>query len=256
MSVSATKKNRSQALKSSASTVNKLSGLPVPVLKEMLAAGREAEAAVRSLAKAELNLVGECLKGQGEFYEYDHYPQHDVYDNDSHSQYYFHTHRGINGEYGHFHTFLRFDGMPALIQPLPNKGEEEWPEGKDAVSGLICISMNRAGLPIGLFTVNRWVCGDTWYAAEDVIRMLDHFSIDHAMPNLAVNQWITAMFRLFKPDMAELLLQRDEKIASWRKQHPDIDVLEDRNLEITSSKALNVKQQIKAIERALKHNNH
>ncbi len=256
MSVTSMKKNHSQARKPSTSITNKLAGLPVPVLKEMLVAGHQVEAAVRSLDKAGLNLVGECLKGQGEFYEYDHYPEHDVYDNESHSQYYFHTHRGINGEYGHFHTFLRFDGMPASIQPLPNEGEEEWPGGKDAVSGLICISMNRAGLPIGLFTVNRWVCGDTWYKAEDVIRMLDYFSVDHAMPNLAVNQWITAIFRLFKPDMVELLLQRDEKIAAWRQQHPGIDVLEDRNLEITSSKKLNVKQQIKAIERALKPNSH
>ena len=132
MSVSATKKKRSQSVKSSASVVDKLADLPVPVLKDMLAAGRQVEDAVRSLDKAGLNLVGECLKGQGEFYEYDHYPQHDVYDNDSHAQYYFHTHRGINGEYGHFHTFLRFDGMPALIRPLPNESDEEWPSGKEA----------------------------------------------------------------------------------------------------------------------------
>ena len=168
-------------------SVNKLADLSVPVLEKMLAAGHQVEAAMHSLHKADLNLVGECLKGQGEFYEYDHYPNHDVYDDDSHSQYYFHTHRGIDGEYGHFHTFLRSAGLPEGMQPVPNTGDEAWPEDKDAVSGLICISMSRAGLPIGLFTVNRWVCGDAWYAAEDVIRMLDHFSIDHAMPNLAVN---------------------------------------------------------------------
>jgi len=234
-------------------SVNKLADLSVPLLEEMLEAGAQVQSAVRSLDKAGLNLVGECLKGQGEFYEYDHYPNNDVYDNDSHSQYYFHTHRGINGEYGHFHTFLRFDGMPDGIKPVPNEGEEAWPDGEDAVSNLICISMNRAGFPIGFFTVNRWVCGDTWYTAEDVTRMLDHFSIDHAMPNLAVNQWITAMFKLFKPDIATLIQQRDEKIAAWQRKHPGQDVFEDRNLEITSSKTLNVEKQIKAIERALKH---
>ena len=234
-------------------SANKLANLSVSVLEEMLEAGHQVEASTRSLHKAGLNLVGECLKGQGEFYEYDHYPNNDVYDTDSHSQYYFHTHRGINGEYGHFHTFLRFDGMPAGVEPLPNQGDEEWPEGKDAVSNLIAISMNRAGLPIGFFTVNRWVCGDTWYAAEDVIRMLDNFSIDHAMPNLAVNQWISAMFRLFKPDIAELIYQRDEKIAAWRHKNPGQDVFEDRNLEVTSAKTLNVEKQIKAIERALRH---
>jgi len=233
--------------------VNKLAGLSASVLEEMLVAGQQVESAVRSLHKADLNLVGECLKGQGEFYEYDHYPNNDVYDADSHSQYYFHTHRGINGEYGHFHTFLRFAGMPKGVKPVPNEGKEDWPDKKDAVSNLICISMNRDGLPIGLFTVNRWVCGDTWYTAEDVIQMLDRFSVDHAMPNLAVNQWITAMFKLFKPDITELILQRDEKVREWRQKHPGQDVLEDRDLEITSSITINVKQQIKAVKRALKH---
>jgi len=232
--------------------VNKLAGQSASILEEMLAAGYQVQAAERSLHKADLNLVGECLKGQGEFYEYDHYPNNDVYDADSHSQYYFHTHRGINGEYGHFHTFLRFAGMPRGVKPVPNEGSEDWPDKNDAVSNLICISMNRDGLPIGLFTVNRWVCGDTWYSAEDVIKMLDNFSIDHAMPNLAVNQWLTAMFKLFKPDIAELILQRDEKVRAWRQQYPGQDVFEDRNLEVTSSTLINVKQQIKAIKRALK----
>ncbi len=230
-----------------------LDGLSKSVLEEMLDAGHQVESMLHSLDKAGFNLVGECLKGQGDFFEYDHYPKHDVYDSDSHSQYYFHTHRGINGEYGHFHTFLRHQGMPKGIRPVPNEGKEEWPKGNDRVSNLICISMNRAGLPIGLFTVNRWVCGDTWYNAEDVISMLDSFSVDHAMPNLAVNKWITAMFRLFKPDMAELIIQRDEKVRMWRDKHPGQDVFEDRNLEVTSSVLINVKQQIKAIKKALKN---
>ena len=233
--------------------VNKLAGLSASVLEEMLAAGHQVESASRSLQKADINLVGECLKGQGDFYEYDHYPNNDVYDTDSHSQYYFHTHRGINGEYGHFHTFLRSAGMPKGVTPVLNEGSEDWPDKDNAVSNLICISMNRDGWPIGLFTVNRWVCGDSWYPAEHVIQMLDHFSVDHAMPNLAVNQWITAMFGLFKPDIATLILQRDEKVRDWREKHPDLDVFEDRNLEVISSATINVIQQIKAVKSALKN---
>lgn len=206
----------------------------------------------QALDKAGLNLVGECLKGQGDFYELSHYPADDVYDADSKSQYYFHTHRGMSGEYGHFHTFLRAGGMPGSLKPIKNTGKEPWPSGTDALSHLICISMNRQGYPIGLFTTNRWVTGESWYEAEAVIQMLDYFSVDHAHPNLAVNQWITAIFRLYRVEIIELIQMRDKKIKEWRAAHPKIDVFEDRELEITSYKTIDVDLKINDIQKALK----
>lgn len=148
------------------------SQLTTSTLRILLDAGEVVLESQRALHKGGLNLVGECLKGQGDFYELSHYPADDVFDSDSKSQYYFHTHRGLDGEYGHFHTFLRAAGMPPAITPIRNSGTEPWPEGEDALSHLICIAMNRDGLPIGLFTTNRWVTGETWYKAEDVIAMV------------------------------------------------------------------------------------
>jgi len=220
-------------------------------LSTMLKAGEQVLGSCRALEKAGLNLVGECLKGQGEFYEFSHYPADDVYDADSKSQYYFHTHRGMSGEYGHFHTFLRAGGMPKSIKPIKNTGKEPWPSGTDALSHLVCISMNQQGYPIGLFTTNRWVTGESWYDAEAVIEMLDRFCIDHAHPNLAVSQWITAMFRLYKFEMIELLRLRDKKVKAWRTSHPKGDVFEDRKLEITSYQTINVDRKINEIKQAL-----
>jgi len=61
------------------------------------------------------------LRGGGVFYEWNHYPEGDVYDPDSHAQYYYHAHppqlRG-GDEHGHFHTFLRPRGMPSGTMPL------------------------------------------------------------------------------------------------------------------------------------------
>jgi len=222
-----------------------------PALRTMLEAGEQALKSCQALQKAGLNLVGECLKGQGEFYELSHYPADDVYDADSKSQYYFHTHRGMSGEYGHFHTFLRADGMSKSTKPIKNTGKEPWPSGTDALSHLVCISMNQQGYPIGLFTTNRWVTGESWYDAEAVIDMLDSFSVDHAQPNLAVNQWITAVFRLYKFEMVELLHLRDKKIKQWRAGHPKSDVFEDRELEITSYQTINVDSKINEIKQAL-----
>ena len=231
--------------------MTELSALPKSTLKILANAGAQVRESMSALEKASLNLVGECLKGQGEFYELSHYPQDDVYDADSKSQYYFHTHRGLNGEYGHFHTFMRATGMPPLIVPVSNTGSEIWPSGDDALSHLICISMSQDGEPVGLFTTNRWVTDEAWYKAEDVVNMLDAFVVDHAFPNLAVNQWISAMFQLYKFEIVELLHERDKAISQWKTQYPDQDVFEDRNLEITSYRTINVDQKIDDIQHAL-----
>lgn len=225
-----------------------LTGLARERLVSMLAAGDEALECERVLKKAGLNLVGEVLRGQGEFYEYNHYPEKDVYDRETHSQYYYHAHRGIPGEHGHFHTFLRHAGMPIGVTPVLHP---EAPSGEDAIAHLIAISMDVYGWPIGLFAANRWVTGDTWYAAEDVIQMLDRFVIDHADPSWPVNRWISAMFRLFRPQIEELLHERDRVIADWAKRHPGVDVLEDRHLEVTGYRLISIEGQLHHVRAAL-----
>lgn len=219
----------------------------------MRRAGEEIRECYRVLEKGGLNVVGEILRGQGAFVEFEHYPADDVFDADSHAQYYYHAHRGAAGEHGHFHTFLRAPGMPAGVAPVPYAGAEPWPAGEAALSHLVAIAMDDYGYPIGLFTVNRWVTGDAWYAAADVIRMLDFFAIDHANPSWPANRWITAMLRLFRPQIEALILARDAAVAEWARVHPGEDVFEDRALEITSQIAISVEEQIAAVEAALGH---
>ena len=228
-----------------------LSALPRPALQLMRDAGAEVLDCRRVLDQGGLNVVGEILRGQGEFIEYEHYPTDDVHDADTHAQYYYHAHRGSAGEHGHFHTFLRAAGMPTGVAPVPYTGGEPWPAGDQALSHLIAISMDAYGVPIGLFTVNRWVTGDTWYPARDVIAMLEGFVIDHANPSWPVNRWIGAMLRLYRPQIEALILARDEALAAWARNHPDRDVFEDRELEIMSHTAISVEQQIAAVAAAL-----
>ncbi|PKO72244.1 MAG: hypothetical protein CVU20_03235 [Betaproteobacteria bacterium HGW-Betaproteobacteria-14] len=218
----------------------------------MRRAGEEIRECYRVLEMGGLNVVGEILRGQGAFVEFDHYPADDVFDADSHAQYYYHAHRGAAGEHGHFHTFLRAPGMPAGVAPVPYAGAEPWPAGEAALSHLVAIAMDDYGYPSGLFTVNRWVTGDAWYAAGDVIRMLDFFAIDHANPSWPANRWITAMLRLFRPQIEALILARDAALAEWVRAHPGVDVFEDRALEIASQAAISVEEQIAAVEAALK----
>ncbi len=244
-------------------------------LERMAACGREVVDCLRVLAKTGDSVVSEALSGAGAFYEWRHYPEGDVYDPSTHAQFYYHAHpppeRG-SGEHGHFHTFLRPRGMPAGVRPLmlpelaipdapaqpqalvlppahqPNQGADN-----DNLSHLVAISMDPTGLPIRLFTTNRWVTGETWYGAEDVAAMLARFVVDLARPSWALNRWITAMFGLFRPQMAELLRKRDAAIMNWRRRRRSkVHVLEDRRLEVASTLDIDIDDQIRRIEAALK----
>lgn len=241
-----------QAPGSPAVAVPPVSALSRARLSGMLAAGAEVMECHRVLTKAGLNIVGEVLRGQGTFYEYEHYPAENVYDPETHSQYYYHAHRGIAGEHGHFHTFLRARGMPDGVSPARCRSTGGQPSGTNAVSHLVAISMDAHGLPIGLFAVNRWVTGDTWCRAADVVGMLQRFSIDHARPSWPVNRWITAMLRLFHPQIAALLRHRDQVIHAWTASRRGIDVLEERSLEVTGFHRISVAAQVAAVRRALR----
>jgi len=226
-----------------------LSRLPRADLEAMCAAGAETVESARVLAKGEIDLVSEVLRGHGTFYEMDHYPPNDVFDHDTHSQYYYHAHRRV--EHGHYHTFLRGPGMPPDATPVPYDGPESWPSGDQAIAHLVAISMDGYGRPLSLFTVNRWVTAETWYPADAVIRMLGNFHIDHAYPSWPVNRWLTAMLRLFRPQIEWLLWQRDETMADWVRRHPGSDAFEDRGLEVMSELPINVDKQIARVHKAL-----
>ena len=228
-----------------------LSSLPRERLEEMAAAGETVREMMRILRKSGQNLGGQCLSNQGTFYELDHYPKGDVYDSETHSQYYYHAHRAGGREHGHFHTFLRAGGMPSGVEPVQYTGKALRPSGKDALTHFVAISMDRPGNPIGLFTTNRWVTDETFYRAEDVISLLDRFCIEMSYPCLATNRTLTALLRLFRPQIEALLRERDRTISAWRTARPETDVFEDRELEVTSQLPIDIASQIEAVSAAL-----
>ncbi|MGH6946301.1 MAG: DUF6969 family protein [Kiloniellales bacterium] len=229
-------------------------GLSRSALESMLAAGREVIEVHRVLAKTGDNVVSELLRDQGTFYEWDHYPKGDVYDQETHSQYYYHAHpedQRFGEEHGHFHTFLRPKGMPAGIEPAPLPGVPQVKDHNDALSHLIAIAMTKGGVPFRLFTVNRWVTGEVWYRGSDVIAMLDRFAIDHARPSWPVNRWIGALLALFRPQAVALLEARDATVAAWENRNPGVDIYEDRALEVTSCLDISIDSQVRAVAKAL-----
>jgi len=234
---------------------------------------REAEvAAIVRECRAALALRGRTVidEAVGEnaaaIVDWRHYPEGEVYDPASHVQYFYHRHAGPAGsrtaersEHGHFHLFLRGEGIPAGITPLllpelavanapvPRQSAPLKRGGRDEVCHLAAIAVDDRGEPIRLFTTNRWVTGETWYRAEDAIRMLDRFRIDGDQPSALLNRWISGLLRLFQPEIATLLRQRDKAIAEqrWRWRG---NVLEDPRLEIASSVEIDLDSRLAAIE--------
>jgi len=217
---------------------------------------------VRVLAKTGDTLVGELLKGQDGFTAWTHYPAGDVHDPVTHAEYYYHAHGTSSAaasalapmtrrERGHFHCFLRASGMPAGVRPAKVANLARSEIAGEAMAHLIAIAMDASGTPIRLFTTNRWVTGEVWYAGADVAAMLDRFAIARAAPSWPVNRWLGAMIRLFRPQIAALIEARDAAIAAYATSHPDVNVFEDRALEITSALDIDVERQIAAVRAAI-----
>ncbi len=232
--------------------VIRFSGLGAERLESMLDAGREAKNCMRVLAKTGTNIVAELIPPAAAFYQWDHYPKGDVFDPATHAQYYYHAHpeKDRPAEHGHFHTFLRPGGMPKGVAPAPLPDYAPAADPNAALAHIAGIAMNEFGAPTTLFTTNRWVTDETWYRAEDVIRMIDFFAIDLAHPSWPANRWITAMVALFRPQIEHLVKQRDAAIAAFQKKSRG-NVYENRDLAIVTSMAIDVDQQVAAIEAAL-----
>ena len=220
------------------------------------------------LAASGSTIAREAIGRSGEVADWRHYPDSDVYDPLSHAQYFYHRHapaeramREEPAEHGHFHLFLRAEGMPRGVMPLllpeaaianlptPPQAAPSKRGARDEVSHLVAIAIDGGGEAVRLFTTNRWVTGETWYRAEDVIRMLDRFSLNTAEPAGVVNRWLAALVRLYQPEIAMLLRKRDEAVMDPRRRRRKVDVFEDPNLEITSSLTIDLEARLAAVDR-------
>ena len=234
----------------------RLAGIAAARLELMAMAGVEVTTAERAFARQNSSVVARLLRDEGTFFEWDHFPAGDIYDPVSGAQYFYHAHGaapktvGQDGkfhnlmppahsgaqrsasEHGHFHTFLR-------------------PSGSDVPCHVVAIAMDYHGRPIRLFTVNRWVTEEGWAAASQLIRMLDRFVIDQPRPSRWVNRWLAAVMRLFRPQIEDLLRQRDSAIAEWARRHPGVDPYTAREFEILSQMDISLAGQIDDVARAL-----
>lgn len=232
--------------------VQPLETLSQSVLDEMYEAGQCVLACERKLFETGSNVVAELLGTDRDFYQWDHYPEGDVYCPGSHAQYYYHSHppdvrgNGWGEEHGHFHTFLRQIGFPAEVAKDANPDPDPASPDTEPPAHLVAISMGFDGKATRLFTTNRWVTGEAWCEAPIVARLLRHFHIGHNDPSPMVNQWINAMLVLFRPTVEALLHARDDVLAQ-HAPNAGAHFFDDKNLEVTSISEIDVGEQMTRI---------
>lgn len=233
--------------------------LPDTRLEAMRTAAEEIRQCQEVLAKSGDTVLSELLRPDSQPQLWRHYPQGDIFDGETHAQYFFHAHAPTErsvAEYGHIHCFLRPFGMPPGVRPWP--GQRPPAEANDALCHLVGISLDAHSVPFRLFTTNRWVTGETWYPADDVIAMLDRFTIGHARPSWPANRWVSALTRLFRPQIEALLYTRDALILARRHAggNPaelDQQTFEDRTLELMSQVPITLEAQEHALRAALRN---
>lgn len=223
--------------------MNLLAGLSRSELAAMAAAGDEV-ARLEAAIEAAGNTPVQVLTGGAPAAAFRHYPAGDVYDFASHAQFYYHTHR--DGEHGHAHLFLRPKGMPPGVKPAVAVAGD-----KDAPCHLVAVGFGADGWLAELFTTNRWVSGEAWYAADAVKAMLPRFHVAPPGPVGPAGRWLTALVALFRPLIGDLADRRDATVAAWSRAHPEIDPLEDPDLEITSRAQVSVEAWRAAVAVAL-----
>lgn len=168
---------------------------------------------------------------------WDHYPDPvaDIVCAETGARYFYHVHppgERSADEHGHFHLFLprlaMADPQAAKLVP-PDRGK-----GADDMVHIVALSVNAHGLPLGLFTVNRWVTDEWLFAAPDIIAVLDRFALHRTQGDALVGQWLTAALKLCRPLIADLLLERDQVLATagWAGERRELEVLSTAPLDL------------------------
>jgi len=154
------------------------------------------------------------------------YPgEHGIFDRRTRCQFYYHSH-GSDHEAGHFHTVRLF---------------------ADRTAHLVAISLGADGWPQALFTLNLWAIGDASASAADLRRYVARFHLREQVGPSRLVRFVNLVFQAFGPEIERLQDEKVAALARHRAAHPDLDVFEDRSLEILSRTAIDVRAAAAAV---------
>ena len=199
---------------------------PDAEVKRVVQAARRSVAAFADATAASGSLLQSWIAGQ-EVIELEHYPPDDLTDSRSGSQFYYHSHRDGGLEHGHLHLFWHATASGRRRYLLP--GRRRWV--RTAPSHLFAISLDARGLPVALFTVNRWVTDGHWFDAATTMSQVERFDMGELEGHELSCRWLSGFVQLYRPLIQELLVQRDRRLA---RRSNLAQALDDRRLELLS----------------------
>lgn len=205
---------------------------------------REAEHSVEafvSATQAHGSLLQSWIRGIP-MLEFDHYPAEDIVDLRTGSQFYYHSHRQDGLEHGHLHLF--WHATASGRRRRPRGGRMRW--SRTAPTHLFAISLDGRGLPVALFTVNRWVTDGHWFDAKSTVRLVERFHIADGAGHALSCEWLNGFVRFYRPVIAELMCRRDRRLA----RSGDVGApLRDKRLEVLSTIRIDWMADLEALQR-------
>jgi hypothetical protein len=167
--------------------------------------------------------------------EHEHYPADDVVDLRRGSQFYYHAHRDADAEHGHVHLF--WHATASGRRRYARAGRQGWL--RSAPTHLLAIGLDPRGLPVSLFTVNRWVSGGPWFDAPTTLAMARRFHVAADGEHAASCRWLNGFVRMYEPLIGELLAARDAALP-----------LADERREVLSQVRIDWGRDLEALERS------
>lgn len=177
-----------------------------------------------------------------------HFPEDDVFDSGTGSQYFLHRHAAGNALASvHIHFYQRW--TPAELQL----------QGSETITThLAALELNALGKPEAWFVVNQWVVGDYWQPADETVQLFRDWKITNPdegrgedVPEIC-HRWLAAYLRLnLSATIYPLLRERDALLDRLVDSHPGTNVLEDKSHEVLGYQGIDFHAQLRAWKQAL-----
>jgi len=185
-------------------------------------------ACLLEMAEAETNPVLQVINPDLPLQENKKYPAELLQFNHMGWRAYYHCHPAtragnhrFQGEHGHFHIFVRTQNEP-----------EKW-------SHLVALAMDKMGQPLGWFTVNHWVTGETWQDSEILSKYLESIPYEQlkhlkSTKTNIVERWLLSLLAVSRDKVKIVLHERDKILQQKQLNQKKLDMKQDKGIYLLS----------------------
>ena len=189
-------------------------------------------ACLLDMAEVETNPVLQVINPEIPLQENKKYPADLLQFNQLGWRAYYHCHPAsragnhrFKGEHGHFHIFVRLDDQ--------ENEPERW-------SHLVALAMDNMGQPLGWFTVNDWVTGETWVDSDMLSAYLKSIPYDNTSITKLVERWLLSLLAVSWDEINNVLMERDKALKQKQLNIDELTVKQDKGIYLLSERPINL----------------